>query len=115
LSVGRFAEINDEVSIGRFCRIGMGCFLADVILEDYVFLAPRVTFCHDPKDFPSGGKGWRVTRVKTGARIGAGAIILGGLTIGENAVIGAGAVVTTDVPDGEIWVGNPARKIGGAQ
>jgi acetyltransferase-like isoleucine patch superfamily enzyme len=111
INVGRFSEINEEVSIGRFCRIGMGCFLQGVILEDYVFLGPRVTFCHDTKGFPSGGKNWGLTRVRRGARIGAGAIILGDLIIGENAVIGAGSVVTKDVPDGETWAGNPAKKL----
>lgn len=111
-NVGRFAEINGFVKIGNYVRVGMGCFICDgVTLEDYVFLAPRVTFCHDPKVFPSGGRGWVETLVKAGARIGAGAIILGGVTIGENAIIGAGAVVTQDVPDGETWAGNPARKI----
>jgi acetyltransferase-like isoleucine patch superfamily enzyme len=112
LNVGRFAEIAGTVYLGDCVRVGMGCFICSgVALEDYVFLAPRVTFCHDPKGFPSGGKGWMRTLVKEGARIGAGAIILGGVTIGENAVIGAGAVVTHDVPDGETWTGNPARKI----
>lgn len=111
INLGRFSEIHAGAYVGHYVRIGMGCFICSgVVLQDYVFLGPRVTFCHD-NHFPSGGKGWKSTLVQEGARIGAGAIILAGVCIGVNAIIGAGSVVTKDVPDEETWVGNPARKM----
>ncbi len=69
-----------------------------------------MTFTNDHKP-PSYGKEWRNTLVKKGASIGAGAVIVAGVTIGEGAMVGAGAVVTKDIPDGETWVGNPARPL----
>lgn len=77
-------------------------------IGDDVFIGPRVTFTND-KYPPSPD--WLVTTVGDRASIGAGAIILPGLTLGEGCMIGAGAVVTKDVPAGETWVGNPARKL----
>ncbi len=87
---------------------------AGVTLEDDVFCGPNATFTNDrrprsrvrPDEFPD-------TRICRGASIGAGAVILPGLTIGAGALIGAGAVVTKDVPPGETWVGNPAHRIDG--
>ena len=76
---------------------------------DNVFIGPNVTFTNDL--FPrSKNKEWKLTPtlVKKGASIGANATILCGVTVGENAMIGAGSVVTRNVPDNEIWVGNPA-------
>jgi UDP-2-acetamido-3-amino-2,3-dideoxy-glucuronate N-acetyltransferase len=102
--IGDGVKIGNKVSIQAFTFIPVG-----VVIEDEVFIGPRVTFTNDHKP-PSYGKHWRDTLVKKGASIGAGAVILAGVTIGENAVIGAGAVVTKNVPDGEVWVGNPARK-----
>ena len=78
-------------------------------MERYVFLGPHIIFTHD-RNFPSGGKGWEKILVKRGARIGGGSIILPGVTIGVEAMIGAGSVVTKSVSDGECWFGNPARK-----
>lgn len=104
--------IGKDVSIGEDCLIQAFCFIPDwVTIEDGVFLGPRVTFTNDKRP-PSYGKHWIATLVRKGASIGAAATILPGVTIGEKAVIGAGAVVTKNVPDGETWVGNPARKIG---
>ena len=79
-------------------------------MEESVFVGPNVTFTNDL--FPrSKNPDWemRKTVVKKGASIGANATILCGITIGENAMIGAGSVVTKDVPAGEVWVGNPAE------
>lgn len=102
--------IGDGVIIGFRCKIQAFSFIpTGVNLEDDVFIGPRVTFTND-KHPPSHGN-WSKTLVKRGASIGAGAIILPGLTIGENAKIGAGSVVTKDVPDNETWVGNPAKKM----
>jgi UDP-2-acetamido-3-amino-2,3-dideoxy-glucuronate N-acetyltransferase len=83
-----------------------------VVLEDDVFCGPNATFTNDK--YPRSGlhpSGYPVTRVGRGASIGAGAVILPGITIGEEAMIGAGAVVTKDVPAGQTVTGNPARVV----
>ena len=103
--------IENDVTIGDNVTVKSGVQLWDgVTLEDGVFVGPNVTFTNDL--FPrSKNPDWemRKTVVKKGASIGANATILCGITIGENAMIGAGSVVTKDVPAGELWVGNPAR------
>ena len=101
--------IGDGVKIGNKVKIQAFSFIpGGVTIEDDVFIGPRVTFTND-KYPPSGGKGWSETLVKRGAVIGAGAVILPGLTIGENAKVGAGAVVTKSVPDSVVVCGNPAK------
>ena len=100
--------IGDNVRIGKRCKIQAFAFIPiGVDLEDDVFIGPHVCFTND-KFPPSNGKGWARTLVKRGAVIGAGAVILPGLTIGRNAVVGAGAVVTRSVADNTTVVGNPA-------
>lgn len=102
------AVIGDRVTLKCGVYVWNG-----VTLADDVFCGPNATFTNDKtprskvplETYPQ-------TRVGARASIGAGAVILPGLTIGEDAMIGAGAVVTRDVPAGETWVGNPARKIG---
>jgi len=103
--------IENEVTIGNRVTIKSGVQVWDGIeLEDDVFIGPNVTFTNDM--YPrSRNKEWQLlkTKVCKGSSIGAGSVILPGVTIGEGAVIGAGSVVTKDVPPGELWYGNPAR------
>ncbi len=99
--------------LGDRVTLKCGVYVWDgVILEDDVFCGPNATFTNNKK--PRSKEFLEVhpmTLVKRGASIGAGAVILPGVTIGERAMIGAGAVVTRDVPAGETWVGNPARQL----
>ena len=103
--------IENDVTIGNNVTIKSGVQLWDGIkIEDNVFIGPNATFTNDI--FPrSKNPEWKLqkTLIKKGASIGANATILCGITIGENALIGAGSVVTKDVPANEVWVGNPAK------
>lgn len=103
--------IENEVEIGNDVTVKCGVQIWDgITLEDNVMVGSNVTFTNDK--FPrSKNKNWKKlkTRVCRGATIGAGSVILPGLTIGERAFIAAGSVVTRDVPAGELWMGNPAR------
>ncbi len=103
--------IENEVNIGNGVTVKCGVQIWDgVTLEDGVFVGANVTFTNDRYPHARNAN-WKVvpTTVKRGASIGAGSTILCGVTIGENAMIGAGSVVTKDVPAGQVWVGNPAR------
>lgn len=103
--------IENEVVIGNNVTVKCGVQIWDgITLEDNVMIGSNVTFTNDM--YPrSKNKDWTLlkTRVCKGATIGAGAVILPGITIGENAFIAAGSVVTKDVPAGELWMGSPAR------
>ncbi|REC73654.1 N-acetyltransferase [Chryseobacterium elymi] len=104
--------IENNVYIGNNVTIKPGVQIWDGIsIEDDVFIGPNVTFTND-KNPVSKNKNFTLlkTTVKKGASIGANATILPGITIHENAVVGAGSVVTKDVPAGETWFGNPAKK-----
>ena len=103
--------IENDVEIGDNVTIKCGVQLWDgVRVEDNVFIGPNVSFTNDryprSKQYPET---FEKTVVRTGASIGAGVVIRCGVEIGEKAMIGAGSVVTKDVPAGELWVGNPAR------
>lgn len=117
--IGAFVEIQKNASVGKRCKISSHTFVCEgVTIEDNVFVGHGVTFVNDsyPRaTTPEGGlqteADWRVekTLVKRGASIGSGATILANLTIGENAIVGAGSVVTRDVPPNTIVAGNPAK------
>ena len=117
--IGAFVEIQKNASVGRRCKISSHTFVCEgVTIEDNVFVGHGVTFVNDsyPRaTTPSGGlqteADWHVetTLVKRGASIGSGATILSKVVIGENAIVGAGSVVTRDVPANTIVAGNPAK------
>lgn len=116
--VGTFVEIQKNAFIGSRCKISSHTFICEgVTIEDEVFVGHGVMFINDmdPRATADGAPqteaDWAVvpTRVCRGASIGSGAVILGGVCIGEGALIGAGAVVTRDVAPGVVVAGNPAR------
>lgn len=104
--------IEGGVTLGDRVTVKSGVFLWDgLTAEDDVFIGPNATFTNDRSPRSGQRTPFEPTLLKAGASIGAGAVILPGLQIGRNAMIGAGAVVTRSVPDGETWVGNPARRL----
>jgi acetyltransferase-like isoleucine patch superfamily enzyme len=117
--IGAFVEIQKNASVGRRCKISSHTFICEgVVIEDGVFIGHGVTFTNDlyPRATSANGSpqteaDWKVvpTLIKTGASIGSGATILANTTIGEEAIVGAGSVVTKDVPPKAIVAGNPAR------
>ena len=119
--IGSFVEIQKGSRIGRNCKISSHTFICeDVTIEDEVFIGHGVVFINDkyPRATNEDGsiqteKDWRVqpTLIRKGASIGSGAIILCNLSIGERAIVGAGAVVTRDVAAHSTVVGNPAHLI----
>lgn len=110
VNIGTFCEIGNNVVIGDRVRIGAMTFIPEgVVIEDDAWIGPRVTFSNDTYP-PSGRDQWKTTVIKKYARLGAGVCVLPGVTIGENALIGMGSVVTKDVPAGEKWAGVPARR-----
>ena len=133
VEVGEGTEIHDQVNIYK-CRIGRNCKIeayvyieggvvigdnckikpfvfipTGVMMEDDVFIGPNVTFTNDK--YPRARGDWKLlqTRVKRGASIGANCVILPGVTIGEKALVGAGSVITSHVPDNAVVAGNPAQ------
>jgi UDP-2-acetamido-3-amino-2,3-dideoxy-glucuronate N-acetyltransferase len=121
VKIGTFVEIQKGVRIGNRCKISSHTFVCEgVTIEDEVFIGHNVTFINDrfPRATNGGGAlqseaDWKCvsTRIKKGASIGSGATLLCGITVGEKAIVGAGSVVTKDVPDGAVVAGNPARPL----
>lgn len=117
--IGAFVEIQKNARVGRRCKISSHTFVCEgVTIEDNVFVGHGVTFINDshPRATTPDGElqteaDWKVekTIVKKGASIGSGSTILANVTIGEDAIVGAGSVVTKDVPAKTIVVGNPAK------
>lgn len=119
--VGTFVEIQKNATIGKNCKISSHSFICEgVHIEDNCFIGHGVMFTNDlfpratnPDGSPQKDEDWNLveTFVKKGASIGSNATVVCGVTIGENALIGAGSVVTKDVPANSIVVGNPAKVI----
>ncbi|QHI70270.1 acyltransferase [Tichowtungia aerotolerans] len=117
--VGTFVEIQKGVRVGSRCKISSHTFICEgVSIEDGVFIGHNVTFINDRFPRATAGDGslqdesdWECipTRICKGASIGSSATILCGVTVGEKAIVGAGSVVTHDVPPGAVVAGNPAR------
>lgn len=121
VKIGAFVEIQKGVKVGRRCKISSHSFLCEgVTLEEEVFIGHNVTFINDRFPRATTGQGqlqtetdWTCvpTLIKRGASIGSSATLLCGITVGEYAIVGAGSVVTKDVPAGAVVAGNPARVI----
>ena len=119
--IGTFVEIQKNASVGKHCKISSHTFICEgVHIEDNVFVGHNVTFINDkhPRSVNVDGSmqteaDWKVeeTFIKKGASIGSSATILCGVTVGENSIVGAGAVVTKDVPPNTIVAGVPAKVI----
>jgi Serine acetyltransferase len=117
--IGAFVEIQKNASVGRRCKISSHTFICEgVEIEDNVFVGHSVTFINDsyPRATTAGGElqteaDWKIekTVVREGASIGSGSTILSKITIGEYAIVGAGSVVTKDVPANAVVAGNPAK------
>ncbi len=115
-TIGSYVDIEGEVIVGDDVSLQSSCYITrGVVIEDEVFCGPRVTTMNDRTMC------WRrphltfvrtAPRILRAARVGGGSVLLPGVTIGENSLVGAGSVVTRDVPDRAIVVGNPARVIG---
>ena len=118
-TIGSMVEVQRGATIGSRCKISSHTFICEgVLIEDEVFIGHNVTFINDRYPRATNADGllqsssdWRClpTVIKRGASVGSSATLLGGVTVGEGATVGAGSVVTRDVPDWAVVAGNPAR------
>lgn len=121
VKIGAFVEIQKNSTVGKNCKISSHSFLCEgVTIEENVFIGHNVTFINDrfPRAVNEDGdlqteEDWSVetTLVKAGTSIGSSVTIMCGVTIGSDALVGAGSVVIKNIPAGETWAGNPAKKI----
>ncbi len=115
-TIGSYVDIEGEVRIGDHVSLQSSCYLTrGVIVEDEVFCGPRVITMNDKRITyrrPTLTFVRTAPRILRGARIGGGSILLPEVTVGENSLVGAGSVVVSDVPEGAIVAGNPAKVIG---
>lgn len=106
--IGTFCDIGNDVIIGTGCKIQAGVKIPPLTrIGNNVFIGANVVFTND-KYMDGNMKG---VEVEDGVKIGAGAILMAGIKIGKNSVIGMGSIILSDVPEGETWVGSPAKKI----
>jgi UDP-2-acetamido-3-amino-2,3-dideoxy-glucuronate N-acetyltransferase len=115
-TIGSYVDIEGDVVIGDHVSLQSGCYITrGVVIEDEVFCGPRVITMNDKRITHRRAAltfDRAAPRILRAARVGGGAVLLPGVTIGANALVGAGSVVTKDVPDGAIVAGNPARVVG---
>ncbi|MEM7034826.1 MAG: DapH/DapD/GlmU-related protein [Chloroflexota bacterium] len=115
-TIGSYVDIEGDVIIGNNVSLQSACYITrGVIIEDDVFCGPRITTMNDKRIVhrrPTLTFERNAPRILRAARVGGGSVLLPGVTIGENAFVGAGSVVTKDVPDYAIVVGNPAKVVG---
>ena len=112
-NINAFCFVENDVIIGDNVTVKCGVFIWDgITIEDYVHLGPNVTFTNDL--YPRSKQDFDTVRtvIKRGASVGANATVLAGITVGEYALIGAGSVVTRNIPNNTLWVGNPAHQTG---
>jgi UDP-2-acetamido-3-amino-2,3-dideoxy-glucuronate N-acetyltransferase len=114
---GQNVNVGNNVKVGDFCKVQNNVSIYEgVILEDYVFCGPSMVFTNvlNPRCmYPQvGSANYHITRVCLGASLGANCTIICGITVGRHSFIGAGAVVTKDIPDYALVVGNPAKQVG---
>ncbi len=114
--IGSYVDIEGEVVIGHHVSLQSGVYITrGVVVEDEVFCGPRVITMNDKRIVhrrPNLTWDRAAPKILRAARVGGGSVLLPGVTVGENALVGAGSVVTRDVPDRAIVVGNPARVVG---
>ena len=111
-SIGALAHVGSEAILGNRVRVQGGAYVASIcVLRDDVFVGPNATLLNDRHPPSRDRAKWLPVVVEAGAVIGGGATVLPGVTIGEQAVVAAGAVATKDIPDNEVWGGVPARFI----